>query len=115
PEIVEIVLRGIFAKVGPSNVGVAEVRHHTFDVLGAMMHHAESAAGELGIATALFLGRALKQRNTGALLGRSQSGTQRGVASADDSDIKRKAFHSRFSRASVVPIDGMIFHFLLFE
>ena len=58
-EIVEIVLRGIFAKVGARDVGVAQVRNDAFNVLRAVMDHPKAAAGEFGIAAAFFFGRAL--------------------------------------------------------
>jgi hypothetical protein len=53
-KVVQIILRRIFAEVGAGDVGVAQGGYDTFDVLHAVMHHAEAAPGEPRIAAALF-------------------------------------------------------------
>ena len=94
-EIVEILLRGVFAEIGARDVGVAEIGHDAFDVLRAVMHHAEAATGKPGIAAALFFRRALEQYDPGAPLCRRQRGAQRGIAAADNDNIIRLIVHPR--------------------
>src|SRR5262249_54437539 len=94
-EIVEIVFSGVLAEIRAGDVGVAEIGHHAFDVLYAVMDHAEPPAGEPRIAAALFFRRALDHCDPGALLGGREGCAQRGIASSDHNDIKSSMIHSQ--------------------
>ena len=86
-EIVEIFLGRIFPEVRIGDVLVAEIGHDPFDVLGAVMHHAEAATGEVGIASTLLLRCAFDDQYPCALLNCRQRGRKRSVAAADHDDI----------------------------
>src|SRR4029077_10551674 len=92
-EIVEIGLAAVLTEICALDVGIAEIRDDAFDVLRAVMDHAEATTGESRIPAALFLRRALEQRNPRACLGGCQRGAKCSIAAAHDHDVEIRMSH----------------------
>ena len=88
-EVVEILLGGVFAEVGVGDLLLGQVGHDLADVVRAVMHHAEGAAGEGGVAAALVLRRALQHQHAGAVLARGERRAHAGAAAADHDHVMR--------------------------
>ena len=57
------------------------------DVLGALVHEAEAAGGEVGVAAALCLGGALEHQHARAILMRGDCSAESGIAGTGHHDI----------------------------
>jgi hypothetical protein len=86
-QIVEELVLGISAEIDVLEIFLRERRQHRYEIVDAAECEAESAAGEMGIAAALFVRRGFEHQHAGAVLVRGDRGAQCGIAGADDEDV----------------------------
>ena len=67
--VVEELVLGVGAEIGARDLVVGEVRHQGAQMIDAVIGDAEGAGGEVRVAAALLLRRALQHQDRGALVG----------------------------------------------
>ena len=83
-EVVAELRGGVGADIDAGDLGLAEVGDQLLDIGHAVVGEAKAAAGEVGVAAALGLGRLFEHEDLGALLAGADRGAERGVPGAHD-------------------------------